>query len=92
MRKSLVTISAAAIALAAGMSAMAKGTLIPIVPVPNSASTNVFGINDSDIITGSWLDAGGVEHGYVGPLSGTKYKTFDDPKSPAPGTEHRQLP
>jgi len=90
-------ISAAAIAIAAATCAMAasspgqKGTFIPIVPVPNSASTNVFGINDSNIITGSWLDASGVEHGYVGPLSGTKYKTFDDPKSPGPGTEPRAI-
>src|SRR5437762_5911441 len=91
MNKSSMMISAAAIALAAGSSAMAKGTLIPIVPVPNSASTNVFGINDSDIITGSWLDTSGVEHGYVGPLSGSKYKTFDDPNSPSPGTQPRSI-
>jgi hypothetical protein len=91
MSKSSMMISAAVVALAAETSAMASGTLIPIVPVSNSTSTNVFGINNSDIITGSWLDASGVEHGYVGPLSGTKYKTFDDPKSPAPGTEPRGI-
>jgi hypothetical protein len=97
MNRKTLMISAAAIALAAATCAMAasspgqKGTFIPIVPVPNSASTNVFGINDNNIITGSWLDASGVEHGYVGPLSGTKYKTFDDPKSPGPGTEPRAI-
>jgi hypothetical protein len=90
MRKRSMTISAAVIALA-GTSAMAKGTLIPIVPVPNSTSTSVFAINDSDIITGSWLDPSGVEHGYVGPLSGSKYQTFDDTNSPSPGTEPRAI-
>jgi hypothetical protein len=88
-------LSLAAMALLAGSSAMAmdtsKGFFIPIVPVPNSTLTNVFGINDSDVITGSWLDASGVEHGYVGPLDGTNYTTFDDPKSPAPGTEPRAI-
>jgi hypothetical protein len=94
MSKKTLIISAALVAMAAATPATAtdtgsKGTFISIVPVPNSASTNVFGINDNNIITGSWLDASGVEHGYIGPLDGTKYKTFDDPNSPAPGTEPR---
>jgi hypothetical protein len=95
MNMKMLMISAAALALAAGTCAMAssgnKGTFVQIVPVPNSASTNVFGINDSNVITGSWLDSSGVEHGYVGPLSGTKYKTFDDPNEPGPGTEPRAI-
>jgi hypothetical protein len=96
MNNKALTISAALVALTATTSAMAtdkdgKGTFIPIVPVPNSASTNVFGVNDSNIITGSWLDASGVEHGYVGPLSGAKYKTFDNPNSTTPGTEPRGI-
>src|SRR5436309_2649059 len=94
MSRKLMMISAAVIALTAGTSAMAngaRGTLIPIVPVPDSTSTNVFGITTDNTITGSWLDASGVEHGYVGPLDGTNYTTFDDPNSPNPGTEPRAI-
>lgn len=82
---------AAVVALALGTSALAKGIFVPIVPVANSTLTNVFAINDNDVITGSWLDPSNVEHGYVGPLSGSKYKTFDDPNSPSPGTEPRAI-
>jgi hypothetical protein len=98
MSKKAMMISAAVIALTAGSSALASnavGTLITIVPVTTSTSTNVFGITDtingSNIITGSWLDSSGVEHGYVGPLSGTNYTTFDDPNEPGPGTEPRAI-
>src|SRR5690348_10400745 len=89
---------AAATAVLAGSGAMAmdvtRGTLVQVVPVPNSAGTFVFGINDSGasaVITGSWLDPSGIEHGYVGPANGTNYTTFDDPKSPGHGTEPRGI-
>jgi len=72
----------------------AKGTFFEVVPVANSQSTNIFGINDtgsSGVITGSWTDASAVEHGYVGPANGSGYVTFDDPNSPGPGTEPRGI-
>jgi hypothetical protein len=99
MNKATMMLSVAAMALFAGSEVMAadalKGTLVPVAPVPNSQSTNVFGISESGgasgVITGSWTDARAVEHGYVGPANGSSYTTFDDPKSPGPGTEPRAI-
>src|SRR5579862_2867828 len=96
MIRHCLPISVATIALAATTSAMAGAALYPIVPVPNSALTSVFAINDNatvndDVITGSWLNANGEEHGYVGPVSGTGYKTFDDPNAPKSGTQPRAI-
>jgi len=51
-------------------------TLVPVTPPEGAASTVVFGINDKNVITGSYFDANGVEHGFFGPLNGT-YTTFD---------------
>lgn len=67
----------------------AKPDLIPIFQVQGGSETDVFGINDSELITGSWYDANLVEHGYVGPVSSTTYTTFDDPTDP--GTEPRGI-
>ncbi|HWE07487.1 MAG TPA: hypothetical protein VG274_12305 [Rhizomicrobium sp.] len=81
--------SVALVALLAACAAPASAaTLFQIVPVQGSKSTNVFGINKSQTITGSWLDSSGVEHGYVGPAATGSYTTFDDP---TPGTEPRGL-
>jgi hypothetical protein len=81
--------SVALVGLMAACAAPASAaTLFQIIPVPGSASTNVFGINKSQTITGSWLDSSGVEHGYVGPAATGSYTTFDDP---TPGTEPRGL-
>lgn len=98
MKKPILMLTVAAAGLFAGLPAIAmdtaKGILYEVVPVPGSASTNIFGINDtgsSGVITGSWTDAKAVEHGYVGPANGTDYTTFDDPNSPGPGTEPRAI-
>jgi hypothetical protein len=81
--------SVALVGLMAACAAPASAaTLFQIIPVQGSASTNVFGINKSQTITGSWLDSSGVEHGYVGPAATGGYTTFDDP---TPGTEPRGL-
>lgn len=62
--------------------------LVPIVPVPNSTGTTAFGINDSDIIAGSYIGSNdGVEHGFFGTLSGS-YTTFD---AGSGGTEPRGI-
>jgi len=71
-------ISAAVIALSAGTSAMA-GTWVAAVPVQDSTSMAMFGINDTNVITGDYADASGAQHGFVGPFDGSKYKSFDDP-------------
>jgi probable HAF family extracellular repeat protein len=36
-----------------------------------------FGINDDNIIAGSYTDSSGIQHGFYGPPDGSKYKTFD---------------
>jgi len=73
------------------VAAPARSELYQIANVPNSTSTNIFGVNDSGIATGSWLDEDGVEHGYVGRPDGSDYTTFDDPNEPGPGTEPRGI-
>jgi hypothetical protein len=75
----------------AGTSIAATGaTLVPVPSVPGSTSTGVFGINDSETITGSWFDSSGIEHGYYGPLTGS-YTTFDYSGNTAKGTEPRAI-
>ncbi|HLY07105.1 MAG TPA: hypothetical protein VKR31_15275 [Rhizomicrobium sp.] len=98
MKPAAMMLSVATVTLLAGSPAMAmdtaQGILFAIVQIPNSQSTNVFGINDvgsSGVITGSWTDPSAVEHGYFGPVSGSNYVTFDDPNSPGPGTEPRGI-
>lgn len=82
MSKKALMISAALIGLAATMPAMAKGTLYQLPMVSGSTETISFGVNDSLVVTGFWLDSSGVEHGFVGPASGTNYTTFDDSSDP----------
>ena len=51
-------------------------TVVPVTPPVGAVQTIVFGINDHDVITGSWIDSSNVTHGFVGPLNGT-YTSFD---------------
>jgi probable HAF family extracellular repeat protein len=78
MRKTLLGASALiSVALLASSSAQAAPSYIPIA-LPNGAvSVAPFGINDDNIIAGSYTDSGGVQHGFYGPPDGSKYKTFD---------------
>ena len=65
-----------------------SAVLIPVVPVKNSTTTTVFGINDANIIAGSYIGSeDGVEHAFFGSLEG-KYKSFD---AGAGGTEARAI-
>ena len=50
--------------------------LIPIAPVQGSTYTSVTGINDSNIIVGSYGTADGAQHGFFGSLDG-QYTSFD---------------
>jgi len=64
-------------------------TLVTVTPPDGAVATIVFGINKHSVITGSYVDASGVEHGFFGPLNGT-YTTFDYGGTSI-GTEPRAL-
>ena len=51
-------------------------TLVTVTPPPGAVATVAFGINNQNVIAGSYFDSAGVEHGFFGPLNGT-YTTFD---------------
>lgn len=80
---------------AASLAALSMGTahaasLIPVAPVPGAVTTNVFAINEDDVVVGDYTDAGGIEHGFFGPPDGSAYTTFDY-GSTALGTEPRSI-
>jgi hypothetical protein len=56
--------------------ALEAATLIPVAPVPGSIETDVFAINDNNMIAGGYITPDQVEHGFFGPLGGP-YTTFD---------------
>ncbi len=78
MQKSVLNAAIAAAATAWLLSAANAGTLIPVPSVPGSTATVVRGINDSNIITGTYTDPDGSVHGFVGTLDGN-YTGFDFP-------------
>jgi hypothetical protein len=82
MTRNALMISVALASLAVAAPAMAAGSLYTLPMVKNSTETIAFGINSSQTVTGFWLDSSGVEHGFVGPASGAKYKSFDAPTDP----------
>lgn len=65
-------------------------TLIPVPPVPGSILTIVSGINDDNIIVGSYETADGIEHGFYGTLDG-QYTTFDFDAVNDSGTSVRDI-
>lgn len=77
MRISLLNTVAAASLLMAASPALA-GTFVP-VSLPNSQSTTLFGINDSNMISGQYTDASGVVHGFISDFAGSKITNIDDP-------------
>jgi hypothetical protein len=85
---SKVLLAASAFALTAASQAYAD-TVVPVTPPDGAVATVVFGINNRGVIAGSYVDSGGVEHGFFGPLNGT-YTTFDLGGT-ATGTEPRAL-
>jgi hypothetical protein len=90
MRKSLLAASAlVGVALLANTEAQAAVTYVTIA-LPNGAvSMSPFGINDHNIIAGSYTDSGGVQHGFYGPPDGSNYTTFD--VSGVTGTQPRAI-
>ena len=80
MKKALLGASAlvcAALLVSSAAEAKKTVTYVPVVPPPGAVSTTAFGINDSNIIAGSFTDSSGVEHGFFGPLDGSNYTEFD---------------
>lgn len=72
LRAVLLGSAVAAVALAPVQAAR----LVPIVPVPNSTATIAYGINDSNVIAGGYVDGDGIEHAFFGTPDG-QYTTFD---------------
>lgn len=64
-------------------------TLVTVTPPAGAVAATVFGINQHNVIAGSYVDSAGVEHGFTGPLNGT-YTTFDFGGT-STGTEPRAL-
>jgi hypothetical protein len=58
-----------------------KGTSLTAFSFPNGSDTQSFGINIHDQMVGSYLDAGGVLHGFLlsTPLTHAKWRSIDDP-------------
>jgi hypothetical protein len=79
MRNVLLSAVAVGSLLLAASPVLAKGTWVPANPVQNSLSTTLFGINDTDIVTGAYEDSSGNTHGFIGPFDGSDYTSFDDP-------------
>lgn len=77
--RSLLRISLAVAGLAAATSSAGAGTWVTVTPVSGSSQTSTFGITDKNIVTGDYTDASGITHGFVGPIDGSNYKSFDDP-------------
>src|SRR5207244_9853623 len=46
---------------------------------PGGFDTQALGINDSDQVVGSYIDANSVQHGFL--YSGATYTTLDDPNA-----------
>ncbi|HLY06816.1 MAG TPA: hypothetical protein VKR31_13820 [Rhizomicrobium sp.] len=79
MRNSLLLSVAAASLLAAGASALAgTSSWVPAnVPAGGSGFT-MFGINDSNVVTGDYINSSGVQEGVVGPFDGSNWTNFAD--------------
>jgi hypothetical protein len=87
MRK-LACVLAGCLGVAAASAPAGAAVLIPVIPVPNSSATTVFGINDSNTIAGSFVGQDdGIEHAFFGSLDGS-YNAFD---AGSGGTEARAI-
>jgi hypothetical protein len=78
MQKSLVLTAAAASLLAAASSVLAAGTWVPANAPLGGSNFTIFGINNENVVTGSYTNSSGIGQGVVGPFDGSKYTSFDD--------------
>jgi hypothetical protein len=83
------TLAAAALLVIGGIVPGTAGTLIPVAPVQGSSWIEIFGINNSNHVVGTYADAYGAEHGFRGTIAGS-YTTFDYGHGTG-GTEARSL-
>ena len=90
MRASLkILLGLSAAVLMCGSAQARKAQLIPIVPFPGATTTYAFGItDDAGTIAGSYIDSGGVTHGFYGTIDGS-YTSFD--LSGQPSTQARAI-
>lgn len=77
--RNLLQFVLATAAMAVVGSAASAGTWVQVAPVSGATQTTAFGITDKNIVAGDYTDSGGVLHGFVGPIDGSNYKSFDDP-------------
>lgn len=83
MRTLMGVLLAATAVAAISTSAGAAGTWVAVTNVTGSTSTSAFGMTDKNIVAGDYVDASGNTHGFVGPIDGSAYVTFDDSASGA---------
>ena len=79
MRNSLLTAVAAAALFTAASPALAKGGTWVAVALPNASATQLFAINDKNMLTGQYTDSSGNVHGFLANFKGTKVTNIDDP-------------
>lgn len=93
MRKSLLAGSALVCAalLATSAAEARKATYVMVVSPTGATSTSAFGINDNNIIAGSYTDSAGIQHGFYGPPDGSDYTTFDFAGDGNSGTQPRGI-
>jgi hypothetical protein len=87
MKLSLLSVAAVS---ALVLSASAHAAMLIPVTMTGSTGVSVFGINNNNVIAGSWVDSASVEHGLCGPL-GIGYSSFDYAGNTAVGTEARGI-
>jgi len=78
MRKSLMLTVAAASLLATASSAPAAGTWVPANVPSGGSGFTMFGINNSDVVVGDYIDSSGNILGVFGPFDGSGYTSFTD--------------
>jgi len=93
MRKSLLAASAlVGVALLASSAADAKkATYVTVAPPAGAVSVSAFGINDDNIIAGTYRDSNNLAHGFYGPPDGSNYTTFDFAGDGTSGTQPRAI-
>jgi hypothetical protein len=90
MRKSLFATASFAVLACMGSWTARAASYIPVPPISGSTSMTVFGIDNSNELTGSYVDSAGVEHGFYGQLDGG-FVSFDFIGKNTTGTEPRAI-